>query len=208
MERNPLTGGAKLVPPPGAQFVISKRQKCAWLAPGMEGRSKGKPRSSPRTNLSMPTIGESSVISNVDYDYDYDENFDDDEDDEEFDPEVPLKRPLRTRSCRFPSASSLASKKHYSILRRPPLRMTTVEVPAAAGGAAAGKRRHSYQSGVPGLAKDMDRLRVSAAAANAGGNQGSGQGRSPRGSTRRRASSARRSSRSGFLHFLDLAIAN
>ena len=110
-----------------AQFVISKRQKCAWLAPGMEGRSKGKPRSSPRTNLSMPTIGESSVISNVDYDYDYDENFDDDEDDEEFDPEVPLKRPLRTRSCRFPSASSLASKKHYSILRRPPLRMTTVE---------------------------------------------------------------------------------
>ena len=66
-----------------------------------------------------------------------------------------------------------------------------------AGGAAAGKRRHSYQSGVPGLAKDMDRLRVSAAAANAGGNQGSGQGRSPRGSTRRRASSARRSSRSG-----------
>ena len=69
-------------------------------------------------------------------------------------------------------------------------------VPSAAGGAAAGKRRHSYQSGVPG-AKDMDRLRVSAAAANAGGNQGSGQGRSPRGSTRRRASSARRSSRSG-----------
>ena len=106
-----------------AQFVISKRQKCAWLAPGMEGRSKGKPRSSPRTNLSMPTIGESSVISNVDYDFDDD---DDDEDMEEFDPEVPLKRPLRTRSCRFPSASSslASSKKHYSILRRPPLRMT------------------------------------------------------------------------------------
>ena len=76
-----------------------------------------------------------------------------------------------------------------------PIFSAVFSVPAAAGGAAAGKRRHSYQSGVPGLAKDMDRLRVSAAAANAGGNQG--QGRSPRGSTRRRASSARRSSRSG-----------
>ena len=109
-----------------AQFVISKRQKCAWLNPGgAEGGRCKKPRSSPRsrTNLSMPTIGESSVISNVDYDFDDD---DDDEDMEEFDPEVPLKRPLRTRSCRFPSASSslASSKKHYSILRRPPLRMT------------------------------------------------------------------------------------
>ena len=73
--------------------------------------------------------------------------------------------------------------------------LLSFSVPAGAGGAA-GKRRHSYQSGVPGLAKDMDRLRVSAAAANAA-NQGVNQGRSPRGSTRRRASSARRSSRSG-----------
>ena len=63
-------------------------------------------------------------------------------------------------------------------------------------GAGAGKRRHSYQSGVPGLTKDMDRLRVSSAAtaASHGGAKG---GVSPRGSTRRRPSSARRSSRSG-----------
>ena len=78
--------------------------------------------------------------------------------------------------------------------------LLSFSVPAGAGGGAAGKRRHSYQSGVPGLAKDMDRLRVSAAAANAA-NQGVNQGRSPRGSTRRRASSARRSSRSGNSRF-------
>lgn len=62
------------------------------------------------------------------------------------------------------------------------------------------KRRHSYQSGVPGLSKEMDRLKVSSASGS--------KGSSPKTSGKRRASSARRSSRSGFLHFLDLAIAN
>ena len=63
----------------------------------------------------MPTIGESSVISNVDYD---DDDMEDEMDIEEF----PLKRPLRTRSCRFPSKA-----KHSSSLRKPPLRMTSNE---------------------------------------------------------------------------------
>ena len=57
------------------------------------------------------------------------------------------------------------------------------------------KRRHSYQSGVPGLAKDMDRLKVSPAG---GSGSGSSRGVSPRGSTKRRPST-RRSSRSGNL---------
>jgi hypothetical protein len=69
------------------------------------------------------------------------------------------------------------------------------------GGGASSKRRHSFQSGVPGLTKDMDRLKVAAE----GGHHS--RGVSPRGSTRRRPSAARRTSR-GFLHFLDLAIAN
>lgn len=55
------------------------------------------------------------------------------------------------------------------------------------------KRRHSYQAGVPGLTKDMDRLKVSPAT-TAG--SGSSRGVSPRGSTKRRPS-VRRSSRSG-----------
>ena len=69
------------------------------------------------------------------------------------------------------------------------------------GGAGGASRRHSYQSGVPGLAKDMDRLKVSAAAGVGGCGSGSGSGSSrgvsPRGSTKRRPSTVRRSSRSG-----------
>ena len=102
-----------------AQFVISKRNKCAWLqTPGRKGLVKPA-RTSPRTNLSMPTIGESSVISNVDYD---DDDMEDEMDIEEF----PLKRPLRTRSCRFPSKVT-AKHSNSSSLRKPPLRMTSNE---------------------------------------------------------------------------------
>ena len=88
--------------------MISKRQNVAWL------RSRRSPSALPphpsrqRTNLSMPTIGESSVISNVDYDHAYGEM---DTDDDEFS-EVPLKRPLRTRSCRIPTTSHSSSLKH------------------------------------------------------------------------------------------------
>ena len=59
------------------------------------------------------------------------------------------------------------------------------------GGGASNKRRHSFQSGVPGLTKDMDRLKVSPSG------DGRSRGASPRASTRRRASTVRRSSRSG-----------
>ena len=61
------------------------------------------------------------------------------------------------------------------------------------GGGASSKRRHSFQSGVPGLTKEMDRLKVSHTAAEGGGHHS--RGVSPRGSTRRRASAARRTSR-------------
>ncbi len=64
------------------------------------------------------------------------------------------------------------------------------------GASPSGQRRHSYQSGqsgaaAAGLAKEMSRLKVSAA------ERGRGGGPSPRGSTKRRSSSSRRSSRSG-----------
>jgi len=153
VERNPLTGGAKLVPPPGGSTKTRTRSI-----------SEKRGHSRPSMKVTKPQA-----------------------------PASPAKNNGKSKGSSKSTGSAGSGKDLLSI-------------PAAAGGA--GKRRHSYQSGVPGLAKDMDRLRVSAAAANAGGNQGSGQGRSPRGSTRRRASSARRSSRSGFLHFLDLAIAN
>ena len=97
-----------------AQFVISKRQKCAWL------RSRPQTRPSPsqhpsrqRTNLSMPTIGESSVISNIDYD---DHAYGEMDSNEDF-TEIPLKRPLRPRSCRIPATSN-SSLKHKL---RPPM---------------------------------------------------------------------------------------
>ena len=64
------------------------------------------------------------------------------------------------------------------------------------GGGASSKRRHSFQSGVPGLTKEMDKLKVSHAAAEGGHHS---RGASPRGSTRRRPSAARRTSR-GKIH--------
>ena len=67
------------------------------------------------------------------------------------------------------------------------------------GGGASSKRRHSFQSGVPGLTKEMDRLKVSHTAAEGGGHHS--RGVSPRGSTRRRASAARRTSRGKSLCF-------
>jgi len=145
VERNPLTGGAKLVPPPG-----------------------GKPR--------KRSISEKRG---------------------------PRDRPLTSKNSA--KSSNSPSTKESGRGSKPgsnPSKDNLLSIPA--GGA--GKRRHSYQAGVPGLTKDMDRLRVSSAAtASAGSHKG---GVSPRGSTRRRPSTSRRSSRSGFLHFLDLAIAN
>jgi len=180
VERNPVTGGAKLVPPPGAQFVISKTQKCAWLV----SRTGSTRSTTQRTNVSMPTIGESTESSSIHSN------------------SIPMygnsRRPFRTRSCRLPS-SSASSTSRRSVLVQPRSRSLGLEVP---GGGASNKRRHSFQSGVPGLTKDMDRLKVSPSG------DGRSRGASPRASTRRRASTVRRSSRSGFLHFLDLAIAN
>jgi len=184
VERNPVTGGAKLVPPQGAQFVISKNQKCAWLVSRTDSTVRRRGH-----NLSMPTIGETSIgeISANS-------------------PTIPIngngntRRPFRTRSCRLPSSSSSTTSRR--VLMQPRSRSLGLEVP---GGGASSKRRHSFQSGVPGLTKEMDRLKVSHTAAEGGGHHS--RGVSPRGSTRRRASAARRTSR-GFLHFLDLAIAN
>jgi len=245
VERNPVTGGAKLVPPQGdskggssskvkrtrsiserrglvegqsshtpskskashhtehqassshatnvkhpqkdllsTQFVISKNQKCAWLVSRTDSTVRRRGH-----NLSMPTIGETSIgeISANS-------------------PTIPIngngntRRPFRTRSCRLPSSSSSTTSRR--VLMQPRSRSLGLEVP---GGGASSKRRHSFQSGVPGLTKEMDRLKVSHTAAEGGGHHS--RGVSPRGSTRRRASAARRTSR-GFLHFLDLAIAN
>ena len=70
---------------------------------------------------------------------------------------------------------------------------------AVPGSSKSNKRRHSFQSsGVSGLAKDMDRLKVSPVPEGGGGaTPQRSRGVSPRGSTRRRASTIRRSSRSG-----------
>ena len=66
----------------------------------------------------MPTIGESSVISNVDYDCDHAYGEMDFTDEELEFSEVPLKRPLRTRSCRIPTTSHSSSLKHKLKHRR------------------------------------------------------------------------------------------
>ena len=101
--------------------MISKRQNVAWLR-SVRGQNRPSPSSHPsrqRTNLSMPTIGESSVISNVDYDCDHAYGEMDFTDEElEFSELGPLKRPLRTRSCRIPTTSHSSSLKHKLKNRR------------------------------------------------------------------------------------------
>jgi len=170
-----------------AQFVISKSQKCAWLV--SQNREAHRNR---RTNLSMPTIGESAYnAANPDI-------YDSVESDLQ---SSNIRMARRARSMKLPATShkSLGANVSRSFRRRSP---AALEVP---GKSARNSRRHSYQAGVPGLAKEMDRLKVGSTTGSSPA--GSSRGASPRSSTKRRPS-VRRSSRSGFLHFLDLAIAN
>jgi len=149
VERNPITGGAKLVPPTGGKLgrtrSISERR-------GSKGQ-KATPTSSKTSKEQQPPL---------------------------------------TVAAAAKGSNGKPGQKDANLLSIP-------------GKSARNSRRHSYQAGVPGLAKEMDRLKVGSTTGSSPA--GSSRGASPRSSTKRRPS-VRRSSRSGFLHFLDLAIAN
>ena len=91
-----------------AQFVISKTQKCAWLV----SRTGSTRSTTQRTNVSMPTIGESSESSSIHSN------------------SIPMygnsRRPFRTRSCRLPS-SSASSTSRRSVLVQPRSRSLGLE---------------------------------------------------------------------------------
>jgi len=152
VERNPVTGGAKLVPPQGDSKGGSSKVKRTRSISERRGLVEGQ---------SSHTPSKSKASHHTEHQ---------------------------------------ASSSHATNVKHPQKDLLSIP-----GGGASSKRRHSFQSGVPGLTKEMDRLKVSHTAAEGGGHHS--RGVSPRGSTRRRASAARRTSR-GFLHFLDLAIAN
>ena len=85
----------------------------------------------------------------------------------------------------------LHNKKHEKLQQPQKSMFVSFAVP---GKSARNSRRHSYQAGVPGLAKEMDRLKVGSTSGSSPA--GSSRGASPRSSTKRRPS-VRRSSRSG-----------
>ena len=92
-----------------AQFVISKNQKCAWLVSRTDSTVRRRGH-----NLSMPTIGETSIgeISANS-------------------PTIPIngngntRRPFRTRSCRLPSSSSSTTSRR--VLMQPRSRSLGLE---------------------------------------------------------------------------------
>lgn len=81
--------------------MISKSQKCAWLvsAPGTSQVSRNR-----RTNLSMPTIGESSVAGSTE--------------DEDYLGSSSFAKQRRARSCRLPKTSSRSSAGQHLLLPR------------------------------------------------------------------------------------------
>ncbi|XP_059095521.1 uncharacterized protein LOC131890223 isoform X2 [Tigriopus californicus] len=207
MERNPITGGAKLVPPAiNPKSVISNAggngrtpatssSSSALLGPptastttlgvgGGGGFSRFDRKSSRyrnRTISGLPTIGEAN-------------------------------QPNRSRTRR--SASDRGSaRRGYGTGSQKVKAKVDVEAAAATNttDTKAGRtRRMSLQipqsnGGVNNLARDMERLKVGGAQGGAVGGGGSSSGAvSPRPLKRK---TSRRSSRSSFLHFLDLAIA-
>lgn len=94
-----------------AQFVISKSQKCAWLVSATGASQVQRNR---RTNLSMPTIGESSVAGSTE--------------DEDYLGSSSFAKQRRARSCRLPKTSSRTTSHGLLLPRRSPALQGAAEI--------------------------------------------------------------------------------